>query len=195
MIKLNKLKGKDMSFIVIEGDNGTGKDTLALNIQEKFGYQVITNEDYMKALIRQAKQHKGKDKIKYFLQYEEISSNIIKNKNSNIVMVRYWISTLAAAYADNICSYEEICKLENDICSKFYKPDIIICLWCDFETRIKRIERRASKDFDDITRERNKRYKWVLNQYEIKTKSKWINIDTTNKNEEEVLEEFSKYVV
>lgn len=39
-----------MSFIVIEGDNGTGKDTLALNIRDKLGYRIITNESDVKKI-------------------------------------------------------------------------------------------------------------------------------------------------
>ena len=30
-----------MSFFVIEGDNGTGKDTLAMKLQEKFGFRIF----------------------------------------------------------------------------------------------------------------------------------------------------------
>lgn len=117
-----------MRFIVIEGDNGTGKDTLALKIQDKLGYRVITNESKIKEFNKEAKSYKGKERVKKFLEYGKFCSNIVEKSNENVILVRYWLSTLAAAYADNIYTYEQTCKLENNICSKFYKPDLIICL-------------------------------------------------------------------
>lgn len=183
-----------MSFIVIEGDNGTGKDTLALKIQDKLGYRVITNEQNIKELNKKSKSYEGKERVKKFLEYGKFCSDKVRNVNENVILVRYWLSTLAAAYADNIYTYEQTRELENNICSKLYKPDIIICLWCDFETRVKRIETRRTLDFDDVTKERNERYKWFLKQYEEKTDIKWINIDTTNKSRDEVFEDFLKHI-
>jgi dTMP kinase len=184
-----------MSFVVIEGDNGTGKDTLALNIRDKLGYRIIMNESDVKKLNKKAKQYEGKERIEKFLDYGKFCSDIVNETRENVILVRYWISTLAAAYADNIYTYEQTCKLENNICSKFCKPDIIICLWCDFETRVKRIETRKSLDFDDTTRKRNEKYKWFLNKCEAKTNIKWINIDTTNKSRDEIFEEVNKYIM
>lgn len=183
-----------MSFIVIEGDNGTGKDTLAFKIEKKLGYRIITNEFKIKELNKKSKSYEGERRVKKFLNYGKICNNIVKETKEDVILVRYWLSTLAAAYADNIYSYKQILELENDICSKLCKPDIIICLWCDFQTRIKRIETRKSIDFDDITKVRSEKYKWFLKQYEIKTDIKWINIDTTHKNEEEVFKQTLKFI-
>ncbi len=183
-----------MSFIVIEGDNGTGKDTLALKLQDKLGYRIITNESNIKELNKKAKSYDGKERVEKFLDYGKTCSNIIQNTNENVILVRYWLSTLAAAYADNIYTYKQISELENNICSKFCKPYIVICLWCDFETRVRRIVARKNSDFDDITKERSEKYKWFLNQYQAKTDITWVNIDTTNKNQEEVFEEAFRYI-
>ena len=65
-----------MSFI--EGDNGTGKDTLALKIQDELGYRVITNEYNIKELNRKAKKYEGKQRIEEFLNYGKICSDIVK---------------------------------------------------------------------------------------------------------------------
>lgn len=183
-----------MSFIVIEGDNGTGKDTLAENIKEKLNYKILTNEPYIKELNRQAKKYTGEKRVREFLNYGKICSEVIKNTEENSILVRYWLSTLSAAYADKIYNYKQVCEIENEICSKFCKPDMVICLWCDFETRVKRIKSRNAKDFDDVTKERNERYKWFLREYEKRTDVKWININTTDKNENEVFEEVYKYI-
>ena len=184
-----------MSFIVIEGDNSTGKDTLALKIQNKLNYRVITNEYNVKELNIKAKKYEGEQRINEFLNYGKICSDMVKFSNDNVILVRYWISTLAAAYADNIYTYEQTYRVEKEICSNFYKPDIIICLWCNYETRIERIKKRKALDFDDITKKRDEKYKWFLKQFEKRTNIKWINIDTTNKCKEKVFEEALKHIL
>lgn len=50
---------KKMSFFVIEGDNGTGKDTLAIKLQKKFGFRIVTNEEDIIKLNKEAKKFIG----------------------------------------------------------------------------------------------------------------------------------------
>ena len=183
-----------MSFFVIEGDNGTGKDTLAIKLQKNFGFRVITNEEDIIRLNKEAKKYDGKKRVKKFLEYGKICSDTVKESNQNAILVRYWISTLAAAYADDIFSYEDVCKIQNEICSKFYKPDGIICLSCDFEKRVDRIEQRHAEDFDDTTKRRNDKYRWFLNKMQERTDISWINIDTSDKNPDQVFEEVCEYL-
>lgn len=183
-----------MSFFVIEGDNGTGKDTLALKLQKKYGFRIITNEEDIVQLNRDAKKYNGKQRVKKFLEYGAICSKKVRNSDQNSILVRYWISTLAAAYADKIFTYEDVCKIQDEICSGFYKPDGIICLSCDFEKRIDRIERRKSDDFDDITIERNQRYRWFLDKIQRRINIDWVNIDTSDKDAEHVFQEVCKYL-
>lgn len=183
-----------MSLFVIEGDNGTGKDTLAIKLQENFGFRVLTNEEDIVQLNKEAKKCDGIKRVKKFLEYGKICSERIKNSNQDVILVRYWISTLAAAYADNILTYDDTCKIQDEICVDFYQPDCIICLLCDFEERINRIEKRKAEDFDDITKERNNKYKWFLNKMQDRTNFKWINIDTSEKDENQVFEEVCSYL-
>ncbi len=183
-----------MSFFVIEGDNGTGKDTLALKLQKKYGFRIITNEEDILQLNKDAKKFEGKQRVKKFLEYGAICSNRVKNSGQDSILVRYWISTLAAAYADKVFSYEDVCRIQDEICSGFYKPDGIICLSCDFEKRIDRIEKRKSDDFDDITLERNHRYRWFLNKIQSRIDIDWVNIDTSDKDADQVFDEVCKYL-
>lgn len=183
-----------MSFFVIEGDNGTGKDTLALKLQKKYGFRIITNEEDILQLNKDAKKFEGKQRVKKFLEYGAICSNRVKNSGQDSILVRYWISTLAAAYADKVFSYEDVCRIQDEICSGFYKPDGIICLSCDFEKRIYRIEKRKSDDFDDITLERNHRYRWFLNKIQSRIDIDWVNIDTSDKDADQVFDEVCKYL-
>lgn len=183
-----------MSFFVIEGDNGTGKDTLAIKLQKKYGFKIITNEEDIIDLNKKAKKYEGKQRIKKFLEYGAVCSDRVKNSKQNTILVRYWISTLAAAYADKIFNYEDVCKIKNEICSKFYKPDGIICLSCDFKKRIDRIEKRNSDDFDDVTIERNYRYKWFLSKIQNEMDINWYNVDTSDKSSDQVFNEVCEYI-
>jgi len=183
---------KKTIFLVIEGDNGTGKDTLAIKLQNEYGFKVVTNEEDIIKLNKEAKKYNGKQRVKKFLEYSEKCSRQVENSKKNTVIVRYWISSLAAAYADEIFNYEDICKMQDEICSRLYKPDCIICLSCDFKKRIDRIEKRKADSFDDITEKRNYRYQWFLNKIQEKIDINWVNIDTSDKSADQVFEEVCK---
>ena len=108
------------------------------------------------------------------------------------IVVRYWISTLAAAYADKIFEYEEVLKLQEQYCLDFIKPDIIICLWCEFDKRVKRIEERKTENFDDTTETRNDRYAWFLQHIREQYDIRWVDINTTDKDIEQTYSEIVK---
>ncbi len=182
-----------MSFIVIEGDNGTGKDTQALKLSKHIGYDIITNYDDMIIFNKSAKKLYGEERVKKFLEYCRLCSEYASKCNGSIV-VRYWVSTLAAAYADNIFSFDKTLELCEEFCSHLKKPDIIICLWCDYDNRIKRINDRKSEDFDDITKNRSIKYAWFLDQMKERYNINWVNIDTTGKSIDEVFNEILDYV-
>lgn len=182
-----------MNFIVIEGDNGTGKDTQALKLAERLNCDVVTNYDNIKKLNLEAKMLEGKERVKKFLEYNNYISKCVSTMESSIV-VRYWVSTLAAAYADNIFTLDEISKLEEEFCSSLKRPDIILCLWCEYNDRVKRINERQAEGFDDITESRNVRYAWFLNYMKEKCNLNWVDINTTNKSIDEVAEEIFGYV-
>ena len=65
-------------------------------------------------------------------------------------MIRYFISSLAAAYADDIFSYQKIVDILDNVYDKFEKRNILIRLKCNQDERVRRIEQRNSSDFDDI---------------------------------------------
>lgn len=183
-----------MSFIVIEGDNGTGKDTLAQNIKNNLGYRIITDEPNIKKMNIKAKKLKGKRRIKKFLKYGKKCSKVVYKSKENVILVRYWISTLAAAYADGIYTYKQVCRQIDKKCKKFCKPDMVFCLWCNFEDRIERIKLRQAADFDDITKQRALKYIWILKELQQTIETNWIDIDTTNKSKEQVYKEVCKYI-
>ena len=78
------------------------------------------------------------------------------------------------------------------ISPKLEKPDKIIRLECDFDERIRRIEKRNSPDFDDKTLSRAKKYEWISKRIQSELNINWISIDTTNKTKVQVCDEAVK---
>ena len=183
-----------MAFIVIEGDNGTGKDTLAQLMNKNNQYKILTYDSKIREIEKYAKDAFGEEKIKRFLEYGKASSDFALKQRGNIILVRYWISTLAAAYADGIYDYNKICEIMKNVCCDLCKPDIVFCLWCNFDSRINRIKERNSTDFDDTTIKRSLRYEWILKKLEKKSNLNWININTTGKSVNAVYHEACKYL-
>lgn len=183
-----------MAFIVIEGDNATGKDTLAKLINKKNQYNILTYNPKIREIEKYAKSAFGEEKVKRFLEYGKVSSDFVFKQRGNIILIRYWISTLAAAYADEIYDYNKICKIMHNTCFNLCKPDIIFCLWCDFDIRINRIKKRNSIEFDDTTKRRALRYSWILKKLEKNLNLNWININTTGKSINDVYNEIYKYL-
>ena len=178
-----------MKFIVIEGDNGTGKDSLA-QIFEKKGMLIVT---YLPEVIekeKEAKKLNGKEKIKKFLEYNKLCGEIARSKSSDTMLIRFWLSTLAAGYSDSIYNLEETMQLFDKCLKELGVPDIVIRLKCNFDERIKRINERNSDEFDDKTLNRSKKYQFITEIFIKKLNMiKWINIETTNKSKEQIFEE------
>lgn len=179
-----------MSFFVIEGDNGTGKDTLAVKLQSE-GFTILTYDKRMREMEKIAKTKKGKDRILNFMAYNKACGDLARQKrqHKNVLLIRYFISTLAAAYSDGIFSHDETLKLLRDTYSKFEKPDLFIRLQCDQQKRIKRIEERNSMDFDDKTVKRAVRYRWITDEMKKNMDIKWVEIDTSDKSIDDVYAE------
>ena len=178
-------------FLVIEGDNGTGKDTLAQGL-EKYGFKILTYDKRVKEFEKVAGQGTGEEKTKRFLAYGKACSDFVsesKKKGENVILIRYWISTLAAAYADGVYDYEKISDIIDTIYPKLEKPDMLLRLNCNFKERVHRIQNRKSANFDDVTKTRAEKYEWISSKIKAKTDFKWNEIDTSNKSIEEVCQE------
>ena len=131
----------ELQFFVIEGDNGTGKDSLAQKFQAE-GFKIITYDSRIKKFEEIAKSMNGKNKVLHFMAYNKACGELAKEERqtNNVILIRYFISSLAAAYSDGVFSYEETMKLLDKTYSKFEKPDVIIRLKCDNKERIRRID-------------------------------------------------------
>ena len=173
--------------ILIEGDNGTGKDSLAKAFKAQF--DIITYHTDIQHKILFARTFNGFSQTLHFLNYNAACSRIMNENaraNINSITIRYWPSTLTAAFADKNLS-EVDCDSLVDICiSTFTMPDLVVFLECDYNERIHRIALRNSPVFDDKSIERAERYTYYSNKIMDKLGDIVHKINTTDKSREDV---------
>lgn len=145
--------------LLIEGDNGTGKDTLAMAFQPQF--DIITYHEAIQQKMDVARTFKGREQTLKFLDYNASCGRVMDNYTKSgidSITIRYWPSTITAAYADSKLTEAE-CDLLVDVCmTTLTVPDLVIFLICDHSERVRRIVLRNSPNFDDKSAERAKRY-------------------------------------
>ncbi len=177
-------------FIVIEGDNGSGKTTIAENIM-KLGYFFVTEDNKVKVFEIEAKKLARGSQKRYeaFLAYNKLCGSY-KTKMNHILLVRYWISTVSAEYADGLYTFEKALKEAEEKERIMPCPDYVFRLYCSYEERIQRIKKRNMKIdnySDDISKERDEKYNKILNVLE-KRLNYMYTIDVTNISPEKVIE-------
>jgi thymidylate kinase len=175
-----------MSLLIIEGDNGSGKDTIA-GLFENQGFFIPTYTKEARKKEQNAKILKGLERINAFLEYNQFCCALAM-KHEKALIVRCWISTVAASYADDIFTLPEAIQKAHEIYNILPHHDFIICLKCNYKKRVARIQDRlaagGSAD-DDISIERDKKYQQILGEIENFTPY-WIQIEASDKTPEKI---------
>lgn len=167
-------------FIVIEGDNGTGKTTVGTYFKEA-GYFVATDDPTAVYLASQAKIYpaNSKERFNAFIKYNEFTGQYA-NKYHDVLIIRYWISTVTAAFADDIFLLDEALSVSKRLYQRMPKPDYIFAFHCDYLPRLERIQKRNLSCKDDNTSLiRDKKYRTILEALSREIQN-WYVIDTTN---------------
>ena len=168
------------NFTVIEGDNGSGKSTLAQSLKA-LGFNFVSEDDSLEQMKVAAKKLRGLEKVQAFYQYNmHTAQKALQVKNSKPpVVVRYWVSTLAAAYADEIIDFEELKVHCAENVKKFSLPTMFFYLKCNYGERMKRIAERQ-KIFgiadDSRDKKRSERYRRAVMEISFAVPTTWIFI-------------------
>jgi thymidylate kinase len=175
-----------MSFIVIEGDNASGKTTL-VDYFRKNGFEIPTLLPETVEREKAAKLLSGFDRVEAFIAYNAFCADL-SCKAENSLLVRYWISTVAASYADDIFSFDDALKKASELYEHLIKPDFVFCLKCPYDVRVDRINDRKTMTgdtSDNISKERDEKYQRILSEIKKFVKD-WYEIDTVANTPEQV---------
>jgi len=181
-----EIQGNIVSFIVIEGDNASGKTTL-IDFFQKSGYTIPTIMPEVIAREKAAKLLSGIDRVNSFIAYNTFCGDLSR-KFEDSLLVRYWISTVAAAYADDVFPLDIAMQKAGELYENQRKPDFVFCLKCSYDVRLDRINERKSftgDSSDNGSKERDEKYQYILSEIKKLVKN-WHNIDTVTNAPEQV---------
>ena len=155
-------------YIVIEGQDGTGKDTQAKKLKEYFESQgktvvayaesgTASEDEFVSEIARLnygSKQDIGyKTRVLLFLvnryeQWRKLAEPALKNGDV-VITTRNWFSTLIYEGYGAGVSKTFITKLHNTVMPEYYfKPDKIILLTLPEEEQLKRLNTQTDKKWD-----------------------------------------------
>lgn len=166
-------------WCVIEGDNGAGKDTLA-NYFTASGFVIINTLPVAQDAEKHARSLIGQEKVNAFLEYNRACATLAQEVHTHAVQIRYWPSTLAAAYADDIMTWDQVQEAADRQATSNIHPTLFFYLECDLEERIKRIASRGPilNKYDNISSKRATRHKKAILSFSARC-IQWRNIDCT----------------
>ncbi len=145
-------------WIVVEGDNGTGKDTLADHFEDD-GWFVVSRDKAVERACDKARTYSGMDFVRAFLDYNKLCAELALNSKQPALLVRYWPSTINGAYSDQIISEQEHLTLLKKLVVEYPLPNKFIFLTCSLTERGRRVEHRGlDTGLDDMSNARNARY-------------------------------------
>ncbi len=175
-------------WFVIEGDNGAGKDALADRLIDD-GWFLSSRLPQVVAEKDSARLQYGKDRVTAFLSYNQRCGELASTHSSRSFLVRYWPSTLAAAFADDILEWPDFESWVDRTVRQLPAPALILYLQCGLNTRRDRVQQRGMVpgSVDDVSENRDRRYwnavRWLSTSPGL---GNWNTLDTTELNIEQV---------
>ena len=128
----------------------------------------------------------GEERLLSFLEYNRLCGSMAAFANNPSLLVRYWLSTMAAAYADQLWSREKMNEQVIRCIDQFPVPNLIIQIKCELSTRRTRVAMRGNSG-DNMCMERDKNYGWALDEMRKHFPS-WESVDTTHLSPPEVFQ-------
>jgi len=178
------------TWIVIEGENGTGKDTLS----ERFianGWFNASNHPTAITAKASANTLAGTTRLNAFLAYNHSCAKLVAESPTSGLLVRYWPSSLAAAYADGILPWDSFVMGVNRAIGEYPVPALVLFLECRLNARRMRVQQRGSVpgSTDDVSQRRDRAYRQAIEHFTGHPgMTYWRTIQTGDLNAEQVYE-------
>ncbi len=179
---------KAMTWLVIEGDNGVGKDTLRA-LLERAGWLHINALPGPQAALARARSYRDADRIGPYLAFcRECAAEAVR-RGALSVVVRYWPSTAAGAFADELIDEDQFQLLVTRCVEEFPRPDAVVELRCAQRERVQRVLRRSATPAgtDNLDPARAVRHRWALERIAAQWDVPWQVVDTTSLDPEQVV--------
>lgn len=177
-------------MLVIEGDNGSGKDTLADRLTMD-SWQILSRDPDIVREKELASRLRHKEKFEAFLEYNrKCAEKAVGNPRS--ILIRYWPSTLCGGYADNIVSWEEFQTHVESAFDTLPVPALVLFLKCSLESRRIRVKERGLvlNGIDDLSERRDRRYQKAIEWLGKHSNwNAWKTLDVSDLDREQVYED------
>jgi thymidylate kinase len=185
-----------MFWLLIEGDNGTGKDTLR-TLFERDGWRHSNDSSQAASELDAARRCVGRDRIPAYLRYCRACATGTHEPASRSVTVRYWPSTLAGGFADGLLDERELDDLLKQCVRDLPAPDAVIELRCNLGTRTERIQQRIpdyAGSIDSIDPDRARLHRLALTRIASQWNRPWLVLETTTMNQHQVFDAAKEWV-
>ncbi len=175
-------------WFAIEGDNGSGKDTLA-DLLAIDGWYFVSRSDAVSKKKEDANKLTGTKRVDAFLAYNKNCATIASQRHSGSFVVRYWPSTVAAGFADEIFSWMIFTEQVEKCLRSLPAPDLTVFLQCMLSNRQNRVHKRGHIEgaVDDVSNRRDLRYQKAIQHVSKRLGSRrWKNVETSDMSIEQV---------
>jgi len=172
-------------FIVIEGLDGAGKSTIAKELAEVIGAEVLSTPgakfSKIRAEIDEIYKHNHQARQLFYMSTVVSISEQVKelmSQGKNVIVDRYWISTQVYHQWKSDNNHFELTEVEKQI----LRPDVTLFLDSPFEQRRKRLISRKNITLEDnltLTKSADKKLNNLYSKIgNTSIAGRWISINT-----------------
>ena len=172
----------DLPWVVLEGDNGVGKDTLAARL-EGDGWRVLNRTPQAMEALTAARNAPASQRTSAYMQLNRCCALLASLSDDPCLLVRYWPSTLNAAFVTGLIDEPGMRQVAGLLAHACSMPDLVLRLDATQEERARRIHHRGpvGGKLDDVSLEKDTACRFCL-ALVSEFFPDWEDLDTTGRS-------------